>query len=211
MADVAAPSITKRQILISSCIPQITSIFAFSNSSSPSHPHSPKPSSTSPTYQSRRGWGDQGWHCCHRHDRRQQDPQYSPSLQVLLPVHHGGGPRHRSEGRHNVLEAARKFLFSLDVIEKKALQAITNPQDPCSGPGASAAMFCDSCRGRQHLREETLLAAKSTLTQLLVPLCLQEIDLLSLINYHWQCSEAVCLLRLRLNLNISWITFSDLL
>ncbi|KAH0836776.1 hypothetical protein J3R83DRAFT_8525 [Lanmaoa asiatica] len=101
----------------------------------------------------------------------------------------------------DVLEAARKY--SLDTIEKKARQAISNPKileaEPLRG-------FAIAHRGR--LREETLLAAKSTLTQPLIPSWFQEIelitatDLLSLLTYHRRCGEAVY----ALSLDVSWIT-----
>ena len=102
----------------------------------------------------------------------------------------------------DILEAAIKY--SLDVIEKKARQAITNPQILAAEP-----MRCFVIAHRGRLLEETLLAAKSTLTQPLIPSWFQEIelitttDLLWLLTYHLRCGEAVYALRL----DLSWITF----
>lgn len=100
----------------------------------------------------------------------------------------------------DVLEAARKY--SLDAIEKKARQAISNPKILEAEPLRS---FAIAHRGR--LREETLLAAKYTLTGPLIPSWFQEIemitaaDLLALLTYHQRCGEAVYALRA----NQSWI------
>ena len=101
----------------------------------------------------------------------------------------------------DVLEAARKY--SLDVIETKARKAIVNPKFLETEP-----LRCFAIAHRGRLREETLLTAKSTLTQPLIPSWFQEIelltatDLLSLLTYHKKCGDAVYALRL----NISWIT-----
>ena len=101
----------------------------------------------------------------------------------------------------DVLEAARKY--SLDAIEKKARQAISNPKILEAEP-----LRCFAIAHRGHLQEETLLAARYTLTQPLVPSWFQEIelitaaDLLSLLTYHRQCGDAVYALRL----DLSWIT-----
>ncbi|KAH0836777.1 hypothetical protein J3R83DRAFT_8526 [Lanmaoa asiatica] len=100
-----------------------------------------------------------------------------------------------------VLEAARKY--SLDAIEKKARQAISNPKILEAEP-----LRCFAIAHRGRLREETLLAARYTLTQPLIPSWFQEIelitatDLLSLLTYHRKCGDAVYALRL----NLSWIT-----
>ena len=101
----------------------------------------------------------------------------------------------------DVLEAASKY--SLDVIERKARQAMTNPNILAAEP-----LRCFVLAHRGRLREETLLAAKSTLTQPLIPSWFQEMelitatDLLSLLTYHKRCGEAVYALRL----DLSWIT-----
>ena len=101
----------------------------------------------------------------------------------------------------DVLEAARKY--SLDAIETKARQAIVHPKILEAEP-----LRCFAIAHRGRLREETLLAAKSTLTQPLIPSWFQEIELisatelLSLLTYHKKCGEAVDALRF----NLSWIT-----
>ena len=101
----------------------------------------------------------------------------------------------------DVLEAARKY--SLDVIEMKARKAIVSPKILEVEP-----LRCFVIAHRGRLREETLLAAKSTLTQPLIPSWFQEVelisatDLLSLLTYHKKCGDAVYALRL----DISWIT-----
>ncbi|KAF8557936.1 hypothetical protein OG21DRAFT_1481931 [Imleria badia] len=101
----------------------------------------------------------------------------------------------------DVLEAARKY--SLDVIEKKARQAIVNPKILEVEP-----LRCFVIAHRGRLREETLLAARYTLTQPLIPSWFQEIDLLSatdllsLLTYHKKCGDAVYALRR----DLSWIT-----
>ena len=110
-----------------------------------------------------------------------------PSLEVLKDV-------------MDVLDAAMKY--SLDAIEKKARQAISNPKILEAEP-----LRCFAIAHRGHLREETLLAAKYTLTQPLIPSWFKEIELisasnlLSLFTYHQRCGDAVYALRL----DLSWI------
>ena len=100
----------------------------------------------------------------------------------------------------DVLDAAMKY--SLDVIEKRARQAISSPKILEAAP-----LQCFAIAHRGHLREETLLAAKHTLTQPLIPSWFQEIELisasalLSLLTYHSRCGDAVYALRL----DLSWI------
>ena len=100
----------------------------------------------------------------------------------------------------DVLDAAMKY--SLDVIEKRARQAISSPKILEAAP-----LQCFAIAHRGHLREETLLAAKHTLTQPLIPSWFQEIELisasalLSLLTYHNRCGDAVYALRL----DLSWI------
>ena len=100
----------------------------------------------------------------------------------------------------DVLEAARKY--SLDAIEKKARQVIANPKILEAEP-----LRCFAIAHQGRLREETLLAARYTLTQPLIPSWFQEIelisatDLLSLLTYHRRCGDAVYALRL----DTSWI------
>ncbi|KAF8551229.1 hypothetical protein OG21DRAFT_304600 [Imleria badia] len=101
----------------------------------------------------------------------------------------------------DVLEAARKY--SLDAIEKKARQAISHPKILEAEP-----LRCFAIAHRGRLREETLLAAKYTLTQPLIPSWFQEIamitaaDFLALLTYHKQCGDAVYALRT----DLAWIT-----
>ncbi|KAH0826268.1 hypothetical protein J3R83DRAFT_5738 [Lanmaoa asiatica] len=101
----------------------------------------------------------------------------------------------------DVLEAARKYSFNS--IEKKARQAISNPKILEAEP-----LRCFAIAYRGRLQEETLLAAKYTLTQPLIPSWFQEIelitaaDLLALLTYHQRCGEAVYSLRA----DLSWIT-----
>ncbi|KAF8141470.1 hypothetical protein EV363DRAFT_1248208 [Boletus edulis] len=101
----------------------------------------------------------------------------------------------------DVLEAARKY--SLDVIEKKARQAIASPKILEAEP-----LRCFAIAHRGRLQEESQLAARYTLTQPLIPSWFQEIDLitatdlLSLLTYHKKCADVVYALRL----DLSWIT-----
>ncbi|KAF8555641.1 hypothetical protein OG21DRAFT_1476426 [Imleria badia] len=101
----------------------------------------------------------------------------------------------------DVMEAARKY--SLDAIETKARKAIVNPKILQVEP-----LRCFVIAHRGRLREEALLAAKSTLTHPLIPSWFQEIefltatDFLSLLTYHKKCGDAVYALRL----DLSWIT-----
>ena len=101
-----------------------------------------------------------------------------------------------------IVEAARKY--SLDVIEKKARQAIASPKILEAEP-----LRCFTIAHRGRLREETLLAAKYTLSQPLIPSWFQEIDLvtatdlLSLFTYHKKCGDAAFALRL----DLSWVEF----
>ena len=101
----------------------------------------------------------------------------------------------------DVLEAARKY--SLDVIEKKACKAIVNPRIL-----EAESLRCFAIAHRGRLREETLLAARYTLIQPLIPSWFQEIELLSatellsLLTYHKKCGDAAY----ALSLDLSWIT-----
>ena len=101
----------------------------------------------------------------------------------------------------DVLEAARKY--SLDAIEKKTRQVIANPKILEAEP-----LRCFVIAHQGRLREETLLAARYTLMQPLIPSWFQEIelitatDLLTLLTYHRRCGDAVYALRL----DLSWIT-----
>lgn len=100
----------------------------------------------------------------------------------------------------DVLEAARKY--SLDTIERKVHQALSNPKIIEAEP-----LRCFVIARRGHAREETLLAAKYTLTQPLIPSWFEEIslitaaDLLALLTYHQTCGNAVY----ALSNDMSWI------
>ena len=101
----------------------------------------------------------------------------------------------------NAFEAARKY--SLDAIEKKVCRAIFSLKFLEKEP-----LRCFVIAHRGQLREETLLAARYTLTQPLIPSWSEEIgilntgDLLSLLSYHQRCGDAVYALKN----NLSWIT-----
>ncbi|KIJ65941.1 hypothetical protein HYDPIDRAFT_27155 [Hydnomerulius pinastri MD-312] len=90
----------------------------------------------------------------------------------------------------DVLEAAKKY--SLNTIEKKAAQAISNPKILEVEP-----LRCFAIAHRGRLRDKTLLAAKYTLRQPLIPTWFEEIelltatDLLALLTYHHKCGNAV--------------------
>jgi hypothetical protein len=90
----------------------------------------------------------------------------------------------------DVLGAAQKY--SLDTIERKVRQALSNPKILEVEP-----LRCFAIARRGRAREETLLAAKYTLTQPLIPSWFQEIDiitaadLLALLSYHQTCGNAV--------------------
>ena len=100
----------------------------------------------------------------------------------------------------DLLGAAGKYSF--DVVEKKICHALSNPKILEAEP-----LRCFAIARRGQLREETLLAAKYTLTQPLIPSWFKEInsitaaDLLALLTYHRECGDAVC----ALGTDISWI------
>ena len=88
----------------------------------------------------------------------------------------------------------------IDVLEKKVLQALSNPQILVAHP-----LRCFAIARRGRARKETLLAAKYTLMQPLIPLWFQEIDLitagdlLALLSYHQKCGDAAYALRYNLS------------
>lgn len=104
------------------------------------------------------------------------------------------------EGVIDLLEATKKY--SLDAIRGKICHALSNPTILTAQP-----LRCFAIAHRGQLREETLLAAKYTLTQPLIPSWFEEIDmitaadLLALLAYHRECGDAVQALRK----NILWI------
>ncbi|KAF9233461.1 hypothetical protein BU15DRAFT_80070 [Melanogaster broomeanus] len=100
----------------------------------------------------------------------------------------------------DVLEAAKKY--SINAIERKAGQALSNPKILEVEP-----LRCFAIAHHGQLRDETLLAAKYTLRQPLIPSWFEEIellsaaDLLALLTYHRKCGDAVCVLKT----DMSWI------
>ncbi|KAF9233457.1 hypothetical protein BU15DRAFT_80065 [Melanogaster broomeanus] len=100
----------------------------------------------------------------------------------------------------DVLEAAKKY--SIDAIERKVGQAVSNPKILEVEP-----LRCFAIAHHGQLRDETLLAAKYTLRQPLIPSWFEEIellssaDLLALLTYHQKCGNAVYALKT----DVSWI------
>ncbi|KAF9233459.1 hypothetical protein BU15DRAFT_66562 [Melanogaster broomeanus] len=100
----------------------------------------------------------------------------------------------------DVLEAAKKY--SIDAIVRKAAQAVSNPKILEVDP-----LGCFAIAHHGQLRDETLLAAKYTLRQPLIPSWFEEIellsaaDLLALLIYHQKCGNAVYALKT----DMSWI------
>ena len=94
----------------------------------------------------------------------------------------------------DVLEAAMKY--TLDLIERKVRQVIASPKFIEAEP-----LRCFAVAHRGRWKEETLLAARHTLAQSLIPSWFQEIEmisaanLLSLLIYHQKCGDAVYALR----------------
>ncbi|KAF9224057.1 hypothetical protein BS17DRAFT_780405 [Gyrodon lividus] len=101
----------------------------------------------------------------------------------------------------DVLNAAKKY--TLHAIERKIGQALSNPKILEVEP-----LRCFAITHRGGLRDETLLAAKYTLRQPLIPLWFEEIellsaiDLLALLTYHQKCGNDVYALKT----DTSWIT-----
>ncbi|KAF9240589.1 hypothetical protein BU15DRAFT_73818, partial [Melanogaster broomeanus] len=94
----------------------------------------------------------------------------------------------------DVLEAAKKY--SIGAIERKVAQALSNPKILEVDP-----LRCFAIAHHGQLRDETLLAAKYTLRQPLIPSWFEEIellsatDLLALLTYHQKCGTAVYALK----------------
>ncbi|KAG1774141.1 hypothetical protein EV702DRAFT_1032434 [Suillus placidus] len=90
----------------------------------------------------------------------------------------------------SVLAAARKY--SLDLIERKVCQALVNPKVLQKEP-----LRCFAVARNARLKHETIIAARCTLQQPLIPAWFAEIelitasDLLALLTYHKKCSTAV--------------------
>ncbi|KAG6328726.1 hypothetical protein ID866_10363 [Astraeus odoratus] len=101
----------------------------------------------------------------------------------------------------NVLEAAKKY--SLDAIEKRVCRALIDTE----------VLEKDSLRSfavvhRAHLRDESMIAARHTLREPLIPTWFEEIDLLTssdllgLLAYHQRCASDVQVLQS----DLSWIS-----
>jgi hypothetical protein len=90
----------------------------------------------------------------------------------------------------SVLAAARKY--SLDLIERKVCQALVNPKVLETEP-----LRCFAISRNARLKHETIIAARHTLRQPLIPAKCAEIDLitasdlLALLTYHKKCGIAV--------------------
>ena len=100
----------------------------------------------------------------------------------------------------DVFQAAKKYF--LDVIEKKAAHTFSNPKILEAEP-----LRCFALARQKQMQEETVLAAKYTLAQPLLPSWFEEInliaasDLLALLTYHQECGDAVY----ALGNDLSWI------
>ncbi|KIJ07867.1 hypothetical protein PAXINDRAFT_18964 [Paxillus involutus ATCC 200175] len=100
----------------------------------------------------------------------------------------------------DVLDAAKKY--SLDAIERKVGQALSNPKILEVEP-----LRCFAIAHHGQLHDETLLAASYTLRKPLIPSWFEEIellnatDLLALLAYHQKCGNAAYALKT----NTSWI------
>jgi len=100
----------------------------------------------------------------------------------------------------NVLEATKKY--SLEGIENAICQALFNPKIL-----EVDSLRCFAIARRARLRDQTLMAAKYSLREPLIPGWFDEIDLvtasdlLALLTYHQKCGSALQELRL----NYSWI------
>ena len=101
----------------------------------------------------------------------------------------------------NVLEAAKKY--SLDEVENAISQALFNPKIL-----EVESLRCFAVARRARLRDQTIMAAKYTLREPLIPGWFEEVDLvtasdfLALLTYHQKCGSTLQ----ELYLNFNWIT-----
>ncbi|KAI6116747.1 hypothetical protein EDD16DRAFT_1041228 [Pisolithus croceorrhizus] len=101
----------------------------------------------------------------------------------------------------NVFEVAKKYC--LDAVERTICKSLFSPKMLETN---SLRCFAIACRAR--MQNECALAAKYTLREPLVPMCFEEIELitsrefLSLLAYHKQCGNAVQALAV----DVSWVT-----
>ena len=190
-------SITQRRI--SSCAPPPTSIFVSSNSSSlASSSFEPLFESPQPTEASGDREIKDGLVVVHV---RESSKTLDTLLRFCYPCTLAEDPELEVlKDLVDDLEAAHKY--SLHTIERRVYRALSNPKILEAEP---FRCFAITLRGRT--REETLLAAKYTLTQPLIPAWFQEIDLISaadllaLLTYHQKCGDAVYTLKN----GLSWI------
>ncbi|KAL4062561.1 hypothetical protein J3A83DRAFT_4381731 [Scleroderma citrinum] len=100
----------------------------------------------------------------------------------------------------NVLEAAKKY--SLNEVEKAICEALFNPKIL-----EVDSLRCFAVARRAHLHDQTIMAAKYSLREPLIPGWFEEIelvtaaDLLALLTYHQKCGSALQ----QLHLSFSWI------
>ncbi|KAG6330583.1 hypothetical protein ID866_8507 [Astraeus odoratus] len=102
---------------------------------------------------------------------------------------------------HSVLQAAKKY--SLDAIEKRVCRALMDTEVLEKD---SLRCFAVTCHAR--LRDESVIAARHTLREPLIPAWFEEIDLLTssdllgLLAYHQRCASDVKVLQS----DLSWIS-----
>lgn len=100
-----------------------------------------------------------------------------------------------------IIGVAKKY--SLDLIERRVCQALASPKVLEAEP-----LRCFAIARNARLTDETIIAARYTLRQPLIPTCLPEIDmitasdLLALLTYHKKCSVAAA----SLLANLDWMT-----
>ena len=100
----------------------------------------------------------------------------------------------------NVLEAAKKY--SLDEVENEISQALFNPKIL-----EVDSLRCFAIARRARLHDQTIMAAKYSLREPLIPGWFEEVDLvtaadlLALLTYHQKCGSALQ----KLHLSFSWI------
>ncbi|KAG2051069.1 hypothetical protein BDR06DRAFT_612615 [Suillus hirtellus] len=100
-----------------------------------------------------------------------------------------------------IIGVAKKY--SLDLIERRVCQALANPKVLEAEP-----LRCFAIARNARLTDETIIAAKYTLRQPLIPTWFPEIemitasDLLALLTYHNKCSVAAA----SLLANLDWMT-----
>ncbi|KAL4072826.1 hypothetical protein V8B97DRAFT_260338 [Scleroderma yunnanense] len=118
---------------------------------------------------------------------------YPRTLTPIPPLDH-------FKNAFNVLEAAKKY--SLDEVEKAICEALFNPKIL-----EVDSLRCFAVARRARLRDQTIMAAKYSLREPLIPEWFEEIelvtaaDLLALLTYHQKCGSALQ----QLHVSFSWI------